>query len=181
VHEVANLARDSECRMYRERRSFVPVDSGREAPLTEIQFFDPVAKTKTICTVRLKQCVVSDYHPRTSLVAMPSAPFANAARSLVRENIGNDVIDGLNVSGTRETTTINPGAVGNSQALVSTREFWYSEELQTNLAVTRNDPRDGEQVVRLIDLSAAEPDARFFAIPAGYVVSDARVSSLSEK
>ena len=55
--------------------------------------------------------------------------------------------------GTRETLTINPGVAGNEQPLVSTREFWYSPDLLTNLAVTRKDPVEGLQVVRLRNVS----------------------------
>lgn len=145
VHEIANLARDSQGRMYRERRNWVPVDSALEAPLTEMQFFDPIAKTKTICAISVKECVLSAYHPRTSLIARPAGSFANGTRFLTRESLGTDRIDGMTVTGTRETITVNAGVVGNSAPLVSTREFWYSDEIQTNLAVTRIDPREGKQ------------------------------------
>jgi hypothetical protein len=177
VHEIANLARDSQGRMYRERRNWVPTESGLEAPLTEMQFFDPIARTKTICAVGPKECVVSTYHPRTLLIAMPVGPFANGTRLLTRETLGTDRIDGLDVTGTRETTTVNAGVVGNSAPLVSTREFWYSDEIQTNVAVTRIDPREGKQVVRLIDLSLGEPDRRVFDLPKGFTVNDARNSA----
>jgi hypothetical protein len=177
VHEIANLARDSQGRMYRERRRWVPVESDLEAPLIEMQFFDPIARTKTICTVGPKECAVSAYHPRTALIAMPTGPFAGGTRYLTRESLGADRIDGLDVTGTRETTTVNAGVVGNSAPLVSTREFWYSDAIQTNIAVTRIDPREGKQVVRLIDLSLSEPDPRVFALPKGFTLNDARSSA----
>ena len=63
--------------------------------------------------------------------------------------------------------------VGNSQPLVSTREFWYSPDLQVNLAITRKDPRTGTQVIRVGDLSRNEPDPALFKIPAGFVVEKA--------
>jgi hypothetical protein len=34
------------------------------------------------------------------------------------------VIDGMDVTGVRETITISTGTVGDRQPLVSTREFW---------------------------------------------------------
>jgi hypothetical protein len=61
--------------------------------------------------------------------------------------------------------------------MVSTREFWYSDELQTNLAVTRIDPREGKQVIRLFDISRAEPDSHLWDIPVGFTVRDMRASA----
>ena len=83
-------------------------------------------------------------------------------------------MDGLDVQGTRETTTVNPGVVGNERPLVTTREFWYAPAIQTNLAVTRRDPREGVQEIHLIDLSRAEPDPQQFQVPAGFTVEDMR-------
>jgi hypothetical protein len=170
----ANLARDSHGRIYRERHSFVPANSGRKSPLNEIHLYDPLTRTQALCSVRAMECVLTDYFPMTFFENRPTGTNASGTRSLTRESLGSDTIEGLYVIGTRETTTINPGVVGNEQAIVSTREFWYSEELQTNLAVTRIDPREGKQVIRLSNISQAEPDPHIFEIPIGYTVRDAR-------
>jgi hypothetical protein len=174
VHLEANLARDSAGHMYRERRSFVPANSDQEPRLNEIMLFDPAARTKTTCTLATKKCLVTNYYPRREFVLQPPGPFANNTRFLAREDLGENTINGMSVVGTRETTTINPGVVGNDKALVSTREFWYSAAIRTNLMVTRIDPREGKQVIQLIDLSLAEPDPRTFEIPEGYTVVDGR-------
>jgi hypothetical protein len=49
--------------------------------------------------------------------------------------------------------------------------------LQTNLAVTRIDPREGKQVIRLFDISRAEPDSHLWDIPVGFTVRDMRASA----
>jgi hypothetical protein len=67
--------------------------------------------------------------------------------------------------------------VGNSQPLVTTRDFWYSPDLQINLSVTRKDPREGTQAIRVVDLSRSEPDPAMFKVPAGFVVQDLRRGS----
>lgn len=177
VHLEANLARDNAGRMYRERRSFVPVYSDQQPRLSEIMLFDPAAKTKTTCTLATKKCLVANYYPRTQFALQPAGPFANNTRFLAREDLGENTINGMSVVGTRETTTINAGVIGNEKALVSTREFWYSAAIRTNLAVTRDDPREGKQVIQLIDLSLAEPDPRMFEIPEGYTVVDERATA----
>ncbi|MGA2809369.1 MAG: hypothetical protein ABSE87_14670 [Terracidiphilus sp.] len=170
----ANLARDSRGRIYRERHSFVAANSGRPSPLNEIHIYDPLSRTQALCSIRTMECVLSDYYPRTFFDTPVTGLNSAGTRSLARESIGSDTIEGLYVTGIRETTTINAGVVGNEQPLVSTREFWFSEELQTNLAVTRDDPREGKQVIRLSNLSRAEPDPHIFEIPIGYTVRDTR-------
>jgi hypothetical protein len=181
VHLEANLARDNAGRMYRERRSFVPANSDQEPRLTEIMLFDPAARTKTTCTLATKKCVVTDYYPRREFALQTPGPFAGGTRSLTREDLGQDSINGMSVIGTRETTTINAGVVGNERPLISTREFWYAASIRTNLLVTRIDPREGRQTIALIDLSLAEPDERMFDIPKGYTVVDERTSDRREK
>jgi hypothetical protein len=181
VHLEANLARDNAGRMYRERRSFVPANSDQESRLNEIMLFDPAARTKTTCTLATKKCVVIDYYPRKDFFLQPPGPFAGGTRSLTREDLGQDSINGMSVVGTRETTTINAGVVGNEGPLISTREFWYAPSIRTNLLVTRIDPREGKQIIALIDLSLAEPDERMFDIPKGYTVIDERASAPRER
>jgi hypothetical protein len=173
-HLTANLARDSQGRVYRERRSFMPGLSNEETRLTHIMIFDPVAQSQTICTVALHKCVVSAYHAQTSFREMPAGSFDGGKRYLNRESLGSNTMDGLEVTGTRETITVSPGTVGNENPIVSTREFWYSAELQTNLAVTRKLPLEGLQVVQLSDVSTGEPAPELFQAPAGFVIEDTR-------
>jgi hypothetical protein len=174
VHLEVNLARDSAGHMYRERRSFVPANSNQEARLNEIMLFDPDARTKTTCTLATKTCLVTDYSRRKQFILLNPGSFAHNTRFLAREDLGENTISGMKVVGTRETTTINAGVIGNENALVSSREFWYSAAIQTNLLVTRIDPREGKQIIALNDLSLAEPDPRTFEVPPGYTVLDQR-------
>jgi hypothetical protein len=146
-----------------------------------IHLFDPAARTQTLCTIATKECRVSDYHPRREFALQTPGPFANGTRSLSREDIGNETINGISVIGSRETTIINPGVVGNDKALATTREFWYAPSIRTNLLVTRVDPREGKQVIALTDLALAEPDSRMFEVPAGYTVVDERTENRLRK
>jgi hypothetical protein len=172
THLLTGVARDSQGRIYRERHKFVPLNSNEQSPLEAIRIFDPVAHTETFCRVATHLCNVTAYRGRTSFTLRPPGSFDSGKRFLTREGIGNDVIDGINAVGTRETLTIAENAVGNSQPLTVTREFWYSPDLQVNLAITRKDPREGTQTVRLSDLSRAEPDPALFKVPAGFVVQN---------
>lgn len=174
THLFAMVARDSQGRIYREGRHFVPANSEQEPMRYRFMIFDPTTHTRTLCLVASHTCQVSDYYAPTSFTARPAGPFDHGRRTLARESLGNDVMDGINVVGTRETITINAGVIGNSQALSITREFWYSPELQINLAVTRKDPREGAQSVRVNEVTRSEPDPNMFRVPEGYAVHDVR-------
>jgi hypothetical protein len=175
THLDASLARDSQGRIYRERRSFVPANSKERSRLNEVHIYDPVARKQMLCSTRAFQCIVGSYAPMTLFETRAPGPFADNTRFLTREKLGTDVIEGIYVTGTRETTTINAGVLGNDRPIVSTREFWYSDELQTNLVVIRDDPQEGKQVIRLSKISQAEPDSHMFEAPEGYAVRDDRM------
>jgi hypothetical protein len=136
----AMVVRDSQGRIYRERRTFVPANSDKESRLQEVIVYDPAAKTKTACVLATRECNITAYHPVTSFRPLPAGTFAGGTRQLTREDLGANTIDDLNVIGTRETTYVNPGAAGNDRPIVSTREFWYSPDLETNVFVTRQSP-----------------------------------------
>jgi hypothetical protein len=168
IHLFAMVARDSQGRIYRERHHFVPADSNRESELTHITIYDPVSHTQTECSVQTHLCNTRGYYAPITFRLRPAGPLPSGKGSISRESIGDDAIDGLDVVGSRETISLNPGVVGNSQPLISTREFWYSPELQVNLAITRKDPREGTQVIRVDALSRGDPDRALFQIPPGF-------------
>jgi hypothetical protein len=126
THLFAAVARDSQGRIYREGHKFVPANSNEQSRLIRFKISDPITQTRTTCYVATHRCEVTEYHAPTSFVPRPPRTFDNGRRLLARESLGNDAIDGINVVGSRETVTINAGVVGNSQPLVTTREFWYS-------------------------------------------------------
>lgn len=177
LHLDATLARDSRGRVYRERHNFVPAGSTDRAPMYEIHLFDPEARSQMLCNGRTYTCILSDYTPKTFFEATPEGTYDHGTRTLTRERLGSDVIEGIYVTGTRETMTIGAGAAGNEGAIVSTREYWYSDELQTNLAVTRIDPLEGKQVIRLSHISRDEPDRHRWDVPIGFTVRDVRSST----
>jgi len=173
----ALVARDEQGRIYREHRSFVPLNSNHQSRQSDMLVLDPVAHTRTTCVMRTRRCTVSSYRASSTFVLNPDGLFDHGMRFLTRENLGSNTIDGVDVTGTYETLQIAGGAVGNSQTLVSTRDFWYSPALQVNLSVVRKDPRVGTQELQLVDLSLTTPDPRIFQLPQGFVVQDLRLDS----
>jgi hypothetical protein len=88
------------------------------------------------------------------------------------EDLGTQVIEGVMAKGTRVTTTIPAGAIGNEQPIQIVSERWYSADLQTIVLSKLNDPRIGETIHKLTNINRAEPDASLFQVPAGYSVQD---------
>jgi hypothetical protein len=84
------------------------------------------------------------------------------------ESLGRQTIEGVNAEGTRMTSTIEAGAIGNDRPIESVSESWYSPELQTLLKSVHRDPRMGEDTFQLTNISRVEQPAYLFQIPAGY-------------
>jgi hypothetical protein len=91
------------------------------------------------------------------------------------ESLGSQTIEGVRADGTRTTTTIPAGAMGNERPIQIVSERWYSPELQTVVKTTRNDPRMGETVYRLSIISRTEPARSLFEPPSDYTTEDADV------
>ncbi len=89
------------------------------------------------------------------------------------EQLGKQIIEGVEVEGTRQTTVIPAGQIGNERPIEITSERWYSPQLQTVVLSRRHDPRMGETVYRLTNINLSEPPASLFEPPAGFEVKDA--------
>lgn len=92
------------------------------------------------------------------------------------ESLGRRPINGVMADGTRTTTTIPAGAVGNVQPIEIVSERWFSPELQMPILITRRDPRIGNTEYRLIDIHRGEPAAHLFAVPPGYEIREGKMA-----
>ena len=91
-----------------------------------------------------------------------------------RQALDPQVIEGLNATGTRTTTTIPAGQVGNAQELKIISEQWFSDDLQVLVMTKHSDPRSGESVYRLRNVVRGEPDASLFQLPSDYTLQERR-------
>jgi len=89
------------------------------------------------------------------------------------EQLGTQVIEGIAAEGTRTTTTIPVGQIGNERDINIVSERWYSQELGVLVMSKRSDPRTGEMVYRLTNVNRSEPPHSLFEVPADYTVFDA--------
>ena len=90
----------------------------------------------------------------------------------VVESLGTRQIEGVSAEGTRSTTTIPAGQVGNLNPIHLVTERWFSKQLQMAVLITRRDPRSGETVYRLTSIVRAEPPPDLFSVPSDYRVVD---------
>jgi hypothetical protein len=104
---------------------------------------------------------------------LSGTPGANATQ-ITREKKTQQPYEGLSVDVDRTVETIAVGSIGNSKAIESVYERYYSPELKTNVYVRRSDPRNGESVYRMVDVKRTAPDAQLFRAPGGYTVSEGK-------
>src|SRR6202046_4395643 len=168
------IARDSAGRIFQERRFFSPNGDKRETAISQLEFSDPVSHQEYFCHPEVRACELYNYNVPASPVEGVSATSLSGANGAKVEDLGHDTIAGLDTVGTRETTTIAPGTIGNDRALDVVRELWYSAQLGFDLMLNRNDPRTGTANIRVTEIRLGEPDAKLFDPPSYYTVVDAR-------
>jgi hypothetical protein len=89
-----------------------------------------------------------------------------------KESLGKQMIEGVEAEGTRSTTTIAAGLIGNEQPIEIISESWYSAELQTVVMSRHSDPRIGETTYRLTNINRSEPAHSLFEVPSDYTIQE---------
>jgi hypothetical protein len=90
------------------------------------------------------------------------------------EQLGTKEYEGVHAEGTRTIATLPAGAIGNVRPIEIVSERWYSPELRVVVYSRRADPRFGETIYRLTNITRAEPDASLFQVPDGYEREDVK-------
>ena len=100
-------------------------------------------------------------------------PDASAGPNVKTDMLGLQTIEGISADGRRTIETIPAGEVGNEQPIQIVSEFWYSPDLQVTLLSKHFDPRVGEIVFRLTNISRGAPAPSLFQPPADYQITEA--------
>ncbi len=172
------IKRDRIGRIYQERWLLSPKGSTHPSRMSWIQIADPIAHTLYECNARTKICDLVVLTDRTNLRTQPSlftsGPLKDNKGTRTHEDLGAQYFAGLPVHGYRDTTTLNPGVLGNDRPMSTIREFRFSPDLGFNLSSTLDTPQLGRQTFTVTDITTTEPDPRFFQPPDGYSVIDRR-------
>jgi len=87
-----------------------------------------------------------------------------------KEDLGQQVIEGVPAKGTRTTSVVPAGAIGNEQPITVVSEEWTSIDLKVLVMTKHVDPRSGETTYRLTGITRGEPSPSLFEPPAGVTV-----------
>jgi hypothetical protein len=174
-----HIARDAQGRIYEERWGLAPrqKDGSFRSVMTWIQIADPIQRTLYNCSIQKHICDLLTYDPAPDLAAAtqrkgPSGTLTRGNRTW--EDLGTRNIAGVDTVGTRETTTIEAGKMGNDQPLTSMSEFWHAPDLGINLLSIRTSPMFGKETFSITEITPGDPDAQLFELPADYKISDQR-------
>jgi len=174
---TAFIARDFQGRIHNESHEVLPISSTRQPELLSIHIYDPYTRLNTFLDVHTRIA-------RQSTLSSPAstAPPSNWAQRASGENpaspnaqfedLGINVLDGIDVHGYRRTVTLSTKASGTGQPVMITDEYWYSEELHLNMLANHSDPRTGKLTVTVTHLNRDEPAADLFQVPPGYKLVD---------
>jgi hypothetical protein len=91
------------------------------------------------------------------------------------EDLGEQVLEGLLVKGTRMTDTIPAGTIGNDRPIDIVTERWYSEDIDAMVLQRFSDPRFGETTYKLVNIARGEPSPDLFQVPQGYEIKAAEM------
>ena len=150
----------------------------KDSPV-QIRIIDPVAGAIYNLNPRDHTAQKTDMRRRTpSPPALPTAPSTNFKPAPpeppqpTREDLGMQVIEGVEAEGERIARIIPAGAEGNDQPMQITEEVWRSAKLRRALMSITNDPRSGETVRRLTNLVLEEPSSDLFEVPPDYTIQE---------
>jgi hypothetical protein len=108
-------------------------------------------------------------------------PSSDAKLDVKKESLGKQVIEGVECTGTKETSTTPAGTVGNDRAIETVTERWYSPDLQLDVMTKTTDPRFGETTYRLGNIIRAEQPKSLFEVPADYKLEEPAVNMKTVK
>jgi hypothetical protein len=149
--------------------------------VTNVYVIDPVARTITRWNSLEKRATVRTIGGAQVMHGCPTSASATQVHGPARtfdskptvENLGTESIQGLEAKGTRTTTTIPAGTIGNEAPLVNTFERWTALAVDLSRLVVReisDDGRGSKQTKELTSIEQSEPDPSVFQPPAGYEI-----------
>jgi hypothetical protein len=95
------------------------------------------------------------------------------------EDLGDQTINGIHASGTRMTTTIPSGQMGNDKPISVISERWYSADLKATVMTRHSDPWAGELKTEFTTVNTSEPDPSLFTVPSDYRILDDKTGPIT--
>jgi hypothetical protein len=167
------IARASSGRIRNERRVLVPAAFTGKPRLLSAHIYDPTSGVNifTDTVTRIARQTILTQQPHTPANALPPSQ-QRAMPGIVVTSLGEQSLNGVQLSGTRKTRIIPADRSGTGQSVTITDDYWYSPDLSIYLIIRHDDPRTGEQLVAVTEIERAEPTADLMRIPDGYKTVD---------
>ena len=169
---TTKMYRDSQGRTRREPALNVLSSAAPGGSVPQLAFIsDPVAGLSYVLDLAGHNAT------KSTLRAPPNrpnrGPRARADSANVKtESLGRQLVSGVPADGTRTTLTIPAGQIGNAQDIQVVSETWYSPDLQLTVLSKRSDPRSGDSIFQLNNLSRAEPPSTLFEPPGDFQITE---------
>jgi hypothetical protein len=166
------MFRDSAGRTRSETELIGP-NTGAE-PRRFITIIDPVEQLSIILDVPAQTASVTHLPPapatsvsNVKLAAAQAARQSGSKRnaSADAEALGEMMMEGFSVTGSRHTRPAEAGAAGKMAV-----ESWFCSELKVELLATTHVSQSVTRTTRLTNIVPGEPDPSLFQIPIGYAV-----------
>lgn len=180
---VTHFYRDSAGRT-RAEREFAQQSAGPKAELqmVVVEIWDPIKgeryllspQTKTAEVLRVRAVSRVSHKPftppgiRAYWGGLAIGPDEHGWSE--PESLGEQVMEGVRVVGTRRVYTLAAGAVGNEKPIGMTIEQWFSPELGVIVSKTNQATTGGGASYRLDHIVQGEPDPGLFVVPADYTL-----------
>ncbi len=173
----AFIARDALGRIHNEAHQILPASSTQIPALLSIHVYDPATRLNTFLNpyTHIARQNVSANHPSTEPPANGWVHLKSPLSSIPNlqvQDLGTNMIEGLEVHGYRKTLTIPAKASGTDRPVVVFDEIWYNEDLHINLLTRQDDPRIGSLTMTVSNINVGDPDPELFAIPTDYKLVD---------
>jgi hypothetical protein len=171
-HNVMKQYRDRQGRTRREQTLEALGPSTPVAAKDMVFIFDPVLHVNYVIDPEAKVAreFASVERPSDAQIT-PSVTQQNpsSVSPQVRiDSLGARSIEGLECSGTRTTTTLPTGLIGNEAPVVMTRETWFSAEIDAVVQSKTTDPRFGSTDYHLKHIDRSEPSPDLFRVPVAF-------------
>lgn len=148
-----------------------PGETGGSVIMTAPLAGHPPASGTRIAVTQTQQLNIEGATGASTFVFRKSGgPNANEKK----EDLGKQMIEGVEAEGTRTTVTIPAGEIGNERAIEIVSERWYSPELQLVVMTRHSDPRSGETTYKLTNINRSEPAKSLFEVPSDYTIKEGR-------
>ena len=188
--QVTRYYRDGAGRT-RVEREFSQQSAGAKAELQTllVEIHDPIKGERYLLSPQTKTAEVQKDRAASHLIRPPLTPPGIIAYwgGLVigpdehgwsePESLGEQVMEGVRVVGTRRVYALAAGAVGNEKPIGMTIEQWFSPELGVIVAKTNQGTTGGGANYRLSHIAQGEPDPGLFTVPPDYTLHRDSVAS----